>query len=235
MSVRAPRSVVLTAVLCGVVTAASLTGAAIINARSNTVSAPPTTSTTTPTTTPNVGVSGCLREPCQVLSTTTVGGTFVELIADAGATSGRLRIGGPSSSQVIETTITELGVTLSPTSLQCVPGSASACLIRGSAPTGTAGQVVVGRSDKWSAQERAYLSAAGVLMLGNVVSDSSPEVIAVQYDCRGNQVCANRPVYAQVFDLGGQEIGCTKTYPRVEQIPGYPQITFPAALLRDCP
>ncbi|CRK59802.1 hypothetical protein [Alloactinosynnema sp. L-07] len=235
MSARAPRSVVWTAVISGLVTAASLIGAAVLNARSNPMSALPTTTQSAPTSTPAVGVTGCLREPCQVLSTTTVGGTFVELIADAGATSGRLRIGGPSSSQVIETTVTELGVTLSPTSLQCVPGSASACLIRGAGPGGTTGQVVVGRSDKWRAQDRPFLSAAGVLMLGNLVSDSSPEVIAVQHDCRANQVCANRPVYAQVFDLGGQEIGCTKTYSKVEQIPGYPQITFPAALLRDCP
>ncbi|WP_436492183.1 hypothetical protein [Actinokineospora sp. HUAS TT18] len=234
MSQRVPRSVLWTALLSGAVTIASLTGAAVLNARSTPVS-PPTTSVSTPTTTPSIGVSGCLREPCQVLSTTTVGGTFVELIADAGARSGRLRIGGPSSSQVIETTVTELGVTLSATSLQCVPGSASACLIRGTGPSGTTGQVVVGRSDKWSAQERAYLSSAGVLVLGNVVSDSSPEVIAVQVDCRANQNCAGRPVYAQVFDLGGQEIGCTKTYSKVEQLPGYPLITFPAAQLRDCP
>lgn len=236
MARRMPRSVVVTALLCGLVTAASLAGAAVLKARSDRVAAPPSTSVSTPPTTPSVGLSGCLREPCQVLASTTVAGTFVELLADAGATSGRLRIGGPSASQVIETTVTELGVTLTPSSLQCVPGSASACLIRGEGPDGTTGQVVVGRSDKWSAQERAYLSSAGLLVLNNVVSDSSPEVIAAQYDCPpGQDSCTKRPVYAQVFGLSGQEIGCTRTYTRLEQLPGYPQVTVTAANLRDCP
>ncbi|SDH58813.1 hypothetical protein SAMN05192558_1215 [Actinokineospora alba] len=235
MARRMPRSVVVTALLCGVVTAASLAGAAVLKARSQRVATPPSTSVSVPPTTPSVGLSGCLREPCQVLASTTVAGTFVELIADAGATSGRLRIGGPSASQVIETTVTDLGVTLTATSLQCVPGSASACLIRGEGPDGMTGQVVVGRSDKWNAQERAYLSSAGLLVLNNVVSDSSPEVIAAQYDCKGNQVCDKRPVYAQVFGLSGQEIGCTRTYTRLEQLPGYPQVTVPSAQLRDCP
>jgi hypothetical protein len=236
MAGRIPRGLAVTAVLCGLVTAASFAGAAMLKTRSTGVDNPSTASVSAPATTSGGGRSGCLREPCQVLAQTTVAGTFIDLIADFGATSGRLRIGGSSAGQVIETTITDLGVTLSADSLQCVPGSVSACLIRGTGPNGTTGQIVVGRSDKWSALERAYLSSAGLLVLNNMLGDSSPEVVAAQYDCRADQAgCARRPVYAQVFDLGGQEIGCTRTFPRIEQLPGFPLVQVPAAQLRECP
>ncbi|MDQ3403168.1 MAG: hypothetical protein M3548_07200 [Actinomycetota bacterium] len=229
-----PRGVVATVVVCVLVIAAAMTSAVLLRSRTP-VATPLPTPSITPTTT-GVGVSGCLREPCQVLATATVGGTIMELVADSGATSGRLRIGGPSASQVIETTITERGVKLTPGSLRCYPASVSACLIMGSNEEGATGQVVVGRSDKWSALERAYFSEANYLLLNNVTSDSAPEVIAVQRDCgRTTGDCAKRPVYAQVFGLGGQEIGCSRTYPRLEALPGYPLVQLTAAQLRECP
>lgn len=235
MAGRTPRALWVTVVLCGLVTAASLTGAAVLKARSARVDSPQATTEPARPSSSGLGPSGCLREPCQVLATTTIGGTFVDLVADSGGRSGRLRIGGPNASQVIEATITDGGVTLGSNSLQCVSGLVSACLIRGTGPNGTTGQVVVGRSEKWSPQERAYLSSAGLLLLNHMVSDSSPEVVAAQYDCKGNQDCARRPVYAQIFDLGGQEIGCTRTYARVEQLPGYPVVHVPLAQVKECP
>ncbi|GAA3017580.1 hypothetical protein [Actinokineospora globicatena] len=229
---RAPTAVVLAMVICGLVVAASLTGAAVLRVRAAPANATP--GTTSETTTSTTAVT-CRRDPCRLLGTATVGGTVVELIGDSGLVSGRVRIGSPGTQQVIEMTITDLGVYLDDQSLECAPGAVSACLVRGSGDKGTAGQVVVGRSDKWSAQGRAFFSEANYLSLANVDGDSAPEVIAVQLDCATGADCSKRPVYAQVFGLGGQELGCTRLYPRIDQLPGYPTILPTATQLRDCP
>jgi hypothetical protein len=180
-------------------------------------------------------VGGCLKEPCTVLATTTVGGTGVELVADAGFTSGRLRIGGVTSSDVIEATITGMGVKLAADSLQCIPGGPAACMIKGKHENGLAGQVVVGRSGNWSPVEKPFLSDAGYLALGNVGSDSAPEVLAAQHDCGGaGNDCASRPVFLQVFKYTGTVVGCTKNYPRLNRLPGYPAVHVAEPELSPC-
>ncbi len=55
----------------------------------------------------------------------------------------------------------------------------SACLIRAGYHGGTAGQVVVGRSGKWSSLAKPFVSDAGYLVLAQVTADVGPEVIAV--------------------------------------------------------
>src|SRR5439155_16007976 len=107
---RTPRSVVVTAVLAVLVAAGALGGAGVIRWRAGQSSSPAPASQKPPPTSA-VGVSGCLIEPCTVLVTTTVGTTSFELVADNGAHSGRLRVGGPTSGTVIEATITDMGVT----------------------------------------------------------------------------------------------------------------------------
>lgn len=228
-----PRAVILTVVVAAVVAAGALAGAAAVRWRAGQGAAGASVSAGAPA---GAGEDGCHVAPCQVLAAATVRGMVVELIADAGGRSGRLRIGGPSSGHVIETTITDLGVTLTAGSLQCLDGVVSACLVRGAAPTGAAGQVVVGRSENWTALERPYLSGAGYLALANIVEDTTPEVVAVQHDCAGAapQDCARRPVFAQVFALGGEEIGCTRTYNRMEQLPGHPDVHPTPPQLRKC-
>jgi hypothetical protein len=230
---RVPRSLTVAVVLCAVVAAGALAGAAAVRLRAGGSAAAPVTSEKSEPT-GGVGVSGCRIEPCQVLATASVGGTRVELVADAGGTSGRLRIGGPSTGQVIETTTTEMGVALTSSSLQCLPGGPAACLVRGDHAEGTAGQVVVGRSGNWSALEKPYVSSAGYLGLANVNDDSAPEVIAAQYDCAGAADCSRRPVFAQVFALNGAELGCTKNYQKVDKLPGHPLVALTKAQLTPC-
>ncbi|WP_018682400.1 hypothetical protein [Actinokineospora enzanensis] len=230
---RAPTAVVLAMVICGLVVAAAITGAAVLRVRAapNGPAAPSTSEVAAPP-----GPITCRREPCQVLGTATVGGTVVQLIADSGANAGRLRIAGAASAeQVIELSVTDLGVTLTTDSLQCVPGTVSACLVRGVSEKGTTGQVVAGRSDKWSPLGRAFFSEANYLTLANVQGDSTPEVIAVQQDCSVTPDCSKRSFYVQVFGLGGQELGCTRTYPKIDQLPGYPGIVPLEVQLRGCP
>lgn len=230
---RTPWAVVLASVLSVLVAAGALVGAVVVREqRVAPAQEPPPTVTPPPTT----GV--CLVEPCRVLAVAKIAGTTVELIADSGATSGRLRIGGPSSSSIIETTVTDLGVTLTKSSLQCVVKAMSACLVSGSYDNGLAGQAVVGRSGKWSSLARPFVSGAGYLALADVASSQSgPEVLAAQYDCAAGTPadCAGEPVFVQVFAIvSGTEVGCTRTYDDVGSLPGHPRVSVRAGDLSPC-
>jgi hypothetical protein len=235
VSTAVPRSLIVAVVIAAVVAAGALAGAAMLRWRATSSAGAATTSQNPPpggAVTPSV----CLVEPCQVLASTTVGGTTVELMADAGARSGRLRIGGPTSGQVIETTITEQGVILTTESLQCLPGTPAACLVRGRQGTGLTGQLVVGRSDRWSGLQTRFVSAAGYLALANVDGDLEPELLAAQHDCgdAGSEGCTDRPVFVQVFGIRGDVLGCTRSYPRVDRLPNYPTVQVSRSQLTQC-
>jgi hypothetical protein len=227
---RTPPALIVAAVLSVLVAGGALGGAAVVRLRA---SQPAAVTSAKPATSSTIGPSGCVQEPCQILARTTVGGTVVELVADAGAASGRLRVGGPTSGSVIEATITDTGVTLTADSLQCVAGGPAACLIKGRHDGGVAGQVVVGRSDSWSALEQRYISDAGYLALANIDGDTAPEIVAAQHDCAGSD-CAGRPVLVKVFSLTGKVLGCTKNYPRLDKLPGYPAVQVTRAALAAC-
>jgi hypothetical protein len=227
---RRPWAVIVAVVVSALVAAGALIASTQLRTRSS--EAPRTTAPPTSA----VGVDGCVVRPCTVLATMPVAGTSIELVADKGARSGRLRIGGPSSSDVIDVTITDLGVTLTPDSLQCVPGSLAACLVRGKYRGGTAGQVVAGRSGKWSSLTKPFVSDAGYLALAQVTDDVGPEVVAVQHDCDRAAVpeCADTPVFAQVFTMAGAEAGCTWDYSSPAELPGYPSVQLHPGDLEKC-
>jgi hypothetical protein len=117
-----------------------------------------------------------------------------------------------------------------------VASSLSACVVRGGYDGGTAGQVVAGRSGKWSALTKPFVSDAGYLALAQVTADPGPEVIAVQHDCdrTTDPDCAGRPVFAQVFTMGSGEAGCTQDYPSLESLPGYPKVELTSGELGTC-
>jgi hypothetical protein len=222
------------AIVAAAVVSVLVAGAALVVAnqeRDRPAAAPPTRPPTS-----SVGPDGCLVQPCKVLGTVPVAGTTVELVADRGARSGRLRIGGPTSSDVIDVTITDLGAKLDTGSLQCVAGTLSACLVRGRYDGGIAGQVVAGRSGKWSSLAKPFVSDAGYLELADVTVDVGPEVVAVQHDCdRATRPdCTGRPVFAQVFTMRGAEAGCTTDYSALESLPGYPDVKPTSGELTKC-
>ncbi len=223
------------AVIVAVVVSALVAGGALVVSTQLRDRSEPAPRTTAPATSA-VGVDGCVVRPCTVLATMPVAGTSIELVADKGAHSGRLRIGGPSSSDVIDVTITDLGVTLTPESLQCVPGSLAACLVRGGYRGGTAGQVVAGRSGKWSSLTKPFVSDAGYLALAQITDDVGPEVIAVQHDCdrAAAAECADTPVFAQIFTMDGAEAGCTRDYPSLAELPGYPAVELTSGQVAEC-
>ena len=227
MARRTPRTVVATAVLGALVFAGALGGAALTRTQAQvagTPSAPPPP----PPTSTGPADDGCLREPCRVVGAATLGDTRIELVADSGGTTGRLRIGSPGASRVIE--VAGIGALVRSGPLQCYPASISACLVRAEGEQGLTGIVVVGRSDKWSKLERPYLSTAGYLGLNNVVADSGPEVIAAQCS---DEAC-DYGVYGQVFTLAGTTVGCTRQYASTAELPGYPSVTLSSARLGEC-
>jgi hypothetical protein len=226
-----PWAVVTATVLSALIAAGALVTAAVLREDPT-----PSEAGTTQPSTPSVGVDGCLVEPCTVLATMPVGGAIVELVADRDATSGRLRIGGGGSSEVIETTITDMGATLTGDSLQCVAGTLSACLVRGPFPQGIVGQVVVGRTTKWNQVAQPFQSDAGYLALADVTSDAGAEVLVAQHRCdrTAGTDCTTTPVYVRVFNLRNQEMGCTRNYTRLDLLPKWPVVTLTAADLKPC-
>lgn len=226
-----PWPVVVTVLLCALVAAGAL---AVAAAQRGSEDSSADDSQKTSTSRQDDDGSGCRIKPCTVLQTVPIGDTNIDLLADAGATSGRVRIGGPGASQVIEVAIT--GVTLTGDSLQCSVSSLSGCMIRGASSAGTVGQVVVGRSGKWSSIEQQFVSDAGYLALAEVDGQVGPEIVAVQYDCDRATTpdCTGRPVFAQVFMLSGAEVGCTRTVTRIESLPGFPVVDPDRGQLRPC-
>jgi hypothetical protein len=209
------RSVIITLVLALLVVGGALGGAFYLRSSQQTTEPAP------PPAPPPVTATSCRTEPCSVLVATTLGNTKVELVADAGGKSGRLRINGD---RLIESSVTDRGVRLTESSLECVSASISACLIKGDLPSGgTIGEVVVSRSDKWNLLERSYLSDAGHLSLADVNGEGGPELIAVQ-----------KGYFAQVFLLDGSELGCTRTVAKLEQLPGWPKVKPVKGQLKKC-
>ena len=129
-----------------------------------------------------------------------------------------------------------MGATLGEDSLQCVPDSLSACLLRGQFDLGVVGQVVVGRSTKWSELGQPFQSDAGYLALSNVTPDVGAEVLVAQHACDRKETadCSATPVYIRVYNLRSQEKGCTKKYARLESLPDWPAVTLTAAALKPC-
>ena len=231
-----PWAVVVTAVVCTLVALGALVTAGVL--RHERASSPgPEETTPPPATTSGVGADGCLTEPCAVVGPVPIGGTTVQLVADAGGGSGRLQIGGGGASDVIEVTITKLGAVLGPDALECAGGSLSACVVRGMTADGMLGQVVVGRSEKWASLEKPFASDAGFVGVQEVTGRyPGPEVLVAQHRCdpAATANCGNTRVYVQVFALGSESLGCTRNYARLESVPGWPAVDLADATLRPC-
>lgn len=227
---------IIVVVVCALVAAGALLTASVLR-HERAASAGPTEPTEPSTATSGPGVDGCLSDPCQVLGPVPIGGTTVQLVADAGGKSGRLQIGGAGASDVIEVTITKLGAVLGADALQCVGGTLSACVVRGKAAEGVLGQVIVGRSAKWATLEKPFASDAGFVAVQDVTGQQSgPEVLVAQHRCDRSATadCADTPVYVQVFSTRSEVLGCTRDYARLDSMPGWPNADLSEAAINPC-
>ena len=106
----------------------------------------------------------CDDGPCRPLASASVAGSTVQLLANTAATSGRVRITTAQDlNSVFETTIGQLGATLTAQSLTCVHATAPACMVSGSGPEGSAGEVFVQTNGDWERADAPYFASGGYL------------------------------------------------------------------------
>lgn len=213
---RAPRSVVFTAVLAAAVTAGALAGVASLRTQKDS----PQLDAAAPAVSQQVSSAECGDGPCRAVTTQSVDGVQVELLADPQGGNGRFS----SRGEVVQTSITELGARLDANSLACVAASVSACVVSAPFSGGRVGELLVEREGDWRSVDKPYFSDAGVIALGNVTGTDAPEVTVVQAS----------PVLARVYALDGTVVGCTKKYSYLSQIRGWPKVRLLASDLRAC-
>ncbi len=223
----------LTVVLAAVVTAGALVTAVLLRPERT----EPTPAAPMPG--PSTAAQECGDGACRELASARVHGTEVALLAGQDGRAARVRVGGPGSDTVLETTITAMGARLDEDSLDCVEAvtsEASACLVRGSMDGAEIGEVLISRGDGWRQAERPYFSDAGLIVLDDVTGSGEPEVVVVQHICSqsGSAACQVRPVRAEVFGLGGEHYGCTGSYTAPGHIRGWPDIKVYPRQLRPC-
>ncbi len=228
---RAPRSVLLTAVLAAVVAFGAFGAVYVLRPKPEPVGgAAAEPASVTPV--------SCGTGPCRKLAAVTVGGEPVELLADAGGMGARVRI-GPEPGTVLDLTISSLGVKLDSNSLRCVDGTSPACLVRGSDDHGTYGELLVAGGGSWVAAGKPYLSDAGTLALNDVNADGKPDVIVVRHECPGAEPgtpkCAAAPVLAEVYEQTGRLLGCTMKVTSPSRLRGWPEVKPVKSDLRTCP
>jgi hypothetical protein len=233
--VRTPRSALLTAVLAAVVVVGALGAVYVLRSRSDSGAGSVTEAVAGPATT----AESCGGGPCRQVAAMTVGGTPVVLLADAGGGSGRVRI-GPAPGTVFELTIGQQGLDarLDGNSLTCIDGTTAACLVRGGVDGGAYGELLVGSGGLWGDSGKPFFADAGTLSLYDVTADGRPDVIVVRHDCTsstsGTAKCQAAPVLAEVYDVTGESVGCTKKYTSPSDLRGWPDIRLTRADLRTC-
>jgi hypothetical protein len=184
------------------------------------------------------GTADCPDDECRVFASAEVGSASVELLADPGGTSGRVRIdSGTGRPTVLESSVTAMGARLDGDSLRCAEGDTPVCLVHGALDDGTVGEVMVARGATWRPADRPYFSDAGTIALDDVTGDPVPEVVVVRHDCDASDTadsCRVAPVVTAVFEVGGAELGCTGHYTSPGEILGWPEVRVSAAQLRPC-
>ncbi|MTD59035.1 hypothetical protein GKO32_34380 [Amycolatopsis sp. RM579] len=207
----------MTAVVAAVVTVGALGGVASLRARDQA----PRLEAGAPAMTPQSAAAECGDGPCRTVTTQTVNGAQVSLLADEQGANGRFQAGG----QLVQTSITELGARVDASSLSCVAASVSACLVSAPLNGGRIGEVLVEQDGEWNSVDKPYFSGAGAIALNNITGTDAPEITVVE----------SAPVLARVYTLAGAPAGCTKKYTYASQIRGWPNVRLTAADLRACP
>lgn len=213
---KAPRSVLVTAVLAVLVTVGALVTVMVLRSQRDAQGIGPDRTPTPTTSTDAAEICGTRR--CEVLTSAPLGLTTVQLLADVNGRNGRLRVLRGASSTVLEMAAAEMGLTQQ--SLVCAKGPISACLVSGAYQGGVAGEVFVDGERGWEFPE-PHLSTAGYVDLMQVTGDETPDVVvATQPDCDGSAAeCAGAPIVLEVFALDGKSLGCTQPYAALTQLP----------------
>jgi uncharacterized membrane protein len=233
IGVRTPRSVLVTVLVALVVVIGAL--AVVVALRPG----PDAPATAAPAITTPRSLPACGKAPCRTLKSLNIHGTTVALLDDGQGGSGLVAVGADAST-LEEVTVTALGAKLGPDSLTCLDGSTAACLVQGGQSTGTViAELLTSDGDSWRTSERQFLSDASYIGLDDVTGDNVPEVVLVRHECpdstSGTPRCAAAPVLAEIFDLAGDTLGCTRKYTSPSQLHGWPVIRLSKSDIRACP
>ncbi|WP_156365185.1 hypothetical protein [Sciscionella sediminilitoris] len=222
---RASISVPIIAVLAVLVTLAALFGAWQLRL--------PTQQDTASADSPGSGRNDkCVRTDCPVLTSVESVDGAVRLHATADGEQGALEV--PGAESALRITVTDVGARLAKDSLSCVPGDGTVgatCLVAGDSPQGRVGEVFVYKQASWDRVDRPYVASSGILQLR--ATDGRNAVIAVQRGCRSED-CQSSRVYAQVFAVGGRDLGCTETYASKYSLPSWPEVAPRGYQLHPC-
>ncbi|MEU3770061.1 hypothetical protein AB0E55_33795 [Amycolatopsis keratiniphila] len=232
---RAPRSVLLTALLAVVVTAGVIVTVILLRPAAPTPAGDPGVPPVSDGAPSAPGVN-CGDSVCREIGAMTVGGLPVVLLADSAGKQGVVRIGADTAYPLM---INDMGVTLKGDSLRCVDGSTPVCLVRGETGGGAAGELFVARGGIWRDTGKPYFSDAGTIALNDVTADGVADVIVVRHECPGAQSgsarCQAAPVLAEVYDVARGSVGCTRRYTAPSELRGWPDVRLSKADLRACP
>ncbi len=231
----AGRSVVITASVSAGLAVLALVGAILL--RPNRTAGTAVDSGGTPPSPSANATLQCANGPCRTLASTTIAGSSVQLLVNAAATIGRVRIvTAQGLDSVFETTINQLGAALTAQSLSCVDATTPVCMVSGTGPQGSAGEVFVETDGGWARADAPYFASGGYLGL-RADGTQGVEVLAAQANCDDDlsTQCASAPVYLQVFAVTGDTLGCTSPVSRLNRLPGWPNVTVSQAQLRACP
>ncbi len=232
---RAPRSVLLTALLAVVVTAGVIVAVVLLRPAAPVPAGEPGVPPVSDGA-PNAPGVDCGDSACREISAMTVGGLPVVLLADDSGRQGVVRIGADTVYPLI---VNDMGATLKGDSLRCFDGVTPVCLVRGEVGGGSAGELFVARGGIWRDTGKPYFSDAGTIALNDVTADGIADVIVVRHECPGAQTgsarCQAAPVLAEVYDVARGSVGCTRRYTAPSELRGWPEVRLAKADLRACP
>lgn len=231
---RASRPVLIAIVLAVLVLAAAI-GTTLVMRQLREAGAASTSTQPAPTapTAPTDPVQLCGQTPCVKLTSVSMPRfkETVDLLADGKGHFARLRITSDRGAVLFSSQVP----TVDAKSITCEEGKTSACLLQGKDGTDLIGEVYTDDGGTWRQTPIPFSSDGGYLALRDVNGDAVPDVVTTQSRCDYNAPASCTKVAVAVFQLTGDEIGCSITYASPQQLPGWPDVTPNAAKLSECP
>ena len=111
-------------------------------------------------------------------------------------------------------------------------------MVSGNSSDGSVSEVFVDRAGDWERTQDPYYASGGYVALYQAPDGSPVEIVAVQNQCPEDDApsaCAKTQLFAEVFSLTGDEVGCTHPVSRETELPGWPSVTPSSEQLHPCP
>ena len=228
---RTSRPVLVAVVVAALVLACAIGATLVLRHLRESTAQPTTSATSSP---PSTGpVQLCGQTACVKLASVAMPQfrETVDLLADGQGHFARLRITSDRGTVLFSSQL----AAVTAHSITCEEGKTSACLLQGMDGSDVIGEVYTDDGGTWRQAAIPFSSDAGYLALRDVNGDGTPDVVTTQRRCGDNAPASCTKVVAAVYQLTGDEIGCSVTYASKEQLPGWPTVAPVASKLSECP